>query len=51
MPGSRLWDLGYAAHGFVRWRRALTPPRTARGCGRWPTGTAWTSGSAANCLR
>jgi hypothetical protein len=45
-PGSRLWDLAYAAHGFVPLAAGGDPAADAPGCGPWLTATAWMSSSA-----
>ena len=50
-PGSRLWDLGYAAKGFIPLIPAVTRPPTGPGCAPWPTATAWMPGSGTICPR
>jgi hypothetical protein len=44
-PGSRLWDLGYLAQGFVPFGLAAIPKHVAAGCGDWQTRTVSTTGS------
>lgn len=51
-PGSRLWDLAYALHGFVPLSAnpALQRATTRTGCGCSSTRTAWTTPNAtASC--
>ena len=48
-PGSRLWDLAYAAHGFVPMTPEGDPAAMRRGCARSPTATTSASHSARRC--
>ena len=50
VPGSRLRDLAYAAHGFFRCISRGTPTWTHHGCARWSTGTASTKRSGERFL-